>query len=344
MSSETNTPQNPSSPAAQQEPKTDQAPSPEAKIVTSEQLQPRIDLCATVEVAGETWLDQVHDYADRKLCQPAVWFDAFFGDDVILENVRPTVFISLRNSARWTEGQGFELIPDYKFRYRLPEMEKLLARASFFVESASTVDKFTYQPGQPVDPGINPSTGARQPAFGVGISFFKWLRSLATIDLGIKASVPLDPFARFRYQYTKSLGEDYLIRFTETALQRLIEHFTETSQLDLEKKLSTFTLIRWSNFVTVTDGISGITWNTGISLLTQLTPKSAISYDTSMWGVNHPEWYVQDCRVGIKYRRNFYRPWLFFELAPEITWPQDASGRRISTDAFMVTLEIQLGK
>lgn len=349
VNAETTTRQDPSSPAAQQEPKTDQAPPPDAKTVTSEQPQPQIDYCFTVRVAGETWLDQVHDYVDRKLCQPAVWFDDFFGNDLVLEDVRPTMLVSLRNSARWTDGQGVDLIGHYRIRYRLPQMEKLLKKAKFYIISESPADKFTTQPGKPVDPGVDPETGVRKPIIGVRVDFFTWLRSLVSIDTGIKVRVPLDPFVRMRYQYTKPLGEAYLVRFTETLLYRYVEHFTETSQFDLERKMTTFTLIRWSNYVTYAEGTAGITWNTGISLLTQLSPKSAISYDTNMWGVNHPAWHTQNYRVGIKYRKNFYRPWLFFELEPEVTWPKDASqtgytSQKSHVYAFMATLEILFGK
>ena len=112
----------------------------------------------------------------------------------------------------------------------------------------------------------------------------------------------------------------------------------------LERKLGTFTLLRWGNNVTYVEGKPGVTWNTGVSLFMHLNPKSAISYDASMWGVNYPEWVVQNYRLGALYRRNFYRSWLFFELAPEVTWPRNASGRRNSTYAFMTTLEIQFGK
>jgi hypothetical protein len=127
-------------------------------------------------------------------------------------------------------------------------------------------------------------------------------------------------------------------------MYQAIEHFTDTTQLDLERKITTFTLIRWRNDVTYAEGTAGVTWNTGVSLFTQLARTSAISYDANMWGVNHPVWTIQNYRVGIKYRRNFYRTWLFYELEPEITWPNDASGHRNSTYALMATLEIQFGK
>jgi hypothetical protein len=310
---------------------------------------PKMNPCATAEVEGATWLDQTHDFVDRHLCEPAVWFDSFFGQDRTLEDVRPGAFVKWRNSVRWTERRGLTYIHDFTFRYRLPNLDRLLKKARLVIESRSTADTFTTQPGQAVDPGLNPATGATSPILGVRTDFLTLLRSLVSFDMGIKARLPIDPFARLRYQYTKSLGEHYLIRFNETALYRRIERFTETSELAFERKITTFTLLRWNNYATYTQGTAGVTWNTGISLITQLTHKSAISYDTSMWGVNHPKWVVQNYRIGSVYRRNFYRPWLFFELAPEVTWPKDVSqigytSQKKSVYAFMATLEVQFGK
>jgi hypothetical protein len=170
------------------------------------------------------------------------------------------------------------------------------------------------------------------------------VRELVSIESGAKIGIHPDAFVRMRYQYVRPFGDDYLFRFSEIAMWQNIEHFTNTTQLDVERKLSTFTLVRWANSATYLEGKPGVTWNTGVSLLTQLTPKSAISYDTSMWGVNYPAWQVQNYRIGSLYRRNFYRPWLFFELGPEVTWPKNALGPRTPTYALMTTLEIQFGK
>ena len=342
MSAGTTTLQNPSEPAAQQAPKTGQAPQPAEQT----RFGPQVDPCFTVTVEGDNWMDQVHGFVQDNTCEPAVWFDTFFVRDHILLDVRPATLIVLRNSGRWTEGQSVDPVHYYRFRYRLPQMEKLLKRAKFYLVSESPPDKFTIQPGMPVDPGVSPETGVRKPLVGVRADLYTRLRSLASVDTGIKISMHPDAYIRMRFQYEKPFGEVYLIRFTEIAMWQTIEHFTNTVTLDFERKLATFTLLRWGNNVTFTQGRSGITWNSGISLLTQLTPKSAISYDTSIWGVNHPDWIIDNYRVGSLYRRNFYRPWLFFELAPEVTWPRDESGRRHrnSAYAFMATLEIQFGK
>lgn len=344
VSAETTTRQNAPAPAAHQELKTDQTPQPAAPKESEERFGPQVDPCFTVKVEGDNWLDQVHGFVQDNTCEPSVWFDTFFVKDHVLLDVRPATLIILRNSARWTEGHGVDFINNYRFRYRLPQIEQFLSRAKVYIVSESPTDKFTTQPGQPVDPGVDPETGARKPIVGLRADLYTRLRSLVSIESGIKVSLHSDAYGRMRYQYTKPFGEVYLIRLSEIAMWQIIEHFTNTSQLDLERKFTTFTFVRWGNNVTYTEGTSGITWNTGISLFTQLTPRSAISYDANVWGVNHPAWIVQNFRIGSLYRRNFYRPWLFFELAPEVTWPRDESYHRNSVYAFMATLEIQFGK
>ncbi|HLE16818.1 MAG TPA: hypothetical protein VI728_00880 [Syntrophales bacterium] len=344
VNTETTTPPDPSSPAAQQERETGQAPQPAAQTVTAEQLGPQADPCATVKADGDTWLDQVHALVQDNTCEPAVWFDSFFNRDHILLDLRPSVFIILRNTARWTEGHPVAYVQDFHLALELPQWERLLRKSRLYIESRPDADQYTAQPGQPVQPGVNRATGVRQPIIGVRVDPYTRPHTLVRIDSGIRINIHPDAFIRMRYQYLKTFGEVYLIRFSEIAMWQAVEHFSNTSQVDLERKITTFTLARWGNNVTYIEDTPGVTWNTGISFFTQLTHRSAISYDTSMWGVNDPEWIIQNYRVGSQYRRNFYRPWLFFELEPEVTWPKDESGHRKSTYAFMATLEIQFGK
>ncbi|MBI4714933.1 MAG: hypothetical protein HY760_03175 [Nitrospirae bacterium] len=122
-----------------------------------------INPCASADVAGKTWLDQTHDFVAENLCGPAVWFDGFFGEDRVLEDVRPGTFVKLRNAARWTEGAPAEYVGDFSIWWRLPHLEKLLKKARIFIVSGSEADKFTTQPGRPFPPGFDPETGTSEP-------------------------------------------------------------------------------------------------------------------------------------------------------------------------------------
>jgi hypothetical protein len=302
------------------------------------------DPCASIEVSGDSWLDQTHDFVDKHLCEPAVWFDNFFGEERILDRLRPGTFVKWSRAVRWVEGDSLDNVGDITVRWRLPQLETMLNRARIFIVTGSDSDQFITQPGQPLNPAVGPATKVKNPTVGVQLDFFTWFRSVVSLDTGLKVQLPLDPFLRIRYQYTRPLGDIYLIRMTEITLWRYVEQFQETSQLDLERSITTFMFLRWSNYATYTDGSDGIIWNTGLSLIKQLTNKSAISYDASMWGENHPHWTIENYRVGSRYRRNFYRPWLFFEFEPEVTWPKGLNGKRDPVAALMVTLEVQFGK
>jgi hypothetical protein len=349
VSAETTTRQGPSLPAAQQAPKTGQAPQPPVQTKTAEQFGPQVDPCYTVRVAGDNWLDQVHGYVQDNTCEPAVWFDTFFVKDHILLDLRPGMLIILRTAVRWTQGQGLTYVHDYNLEWRLPQWQKFLKKSKLYFESRSVANRYTTQPGQPVQPGFDPNTGVRKAVVGVRADLYARLRSLISFDSGVRIGIHPDAHIRMRYQYARPFGEVYLVRFSQIAMYQAVEHFTDTTQLDVERKFTTFTFVRWANNVTYKEGTAGVTWNTGVSLFTQLSPKSAISYDTNVWGVNHPEWVIQNYRIGSLYRRQFYRPFLFFELAPEVTWPKDVSqlgytSQRKPVYAFMVTLEIQFGK
>ncbi|MCK9420008.1 MAG: hypothetical protein M0R70_11580 [Nitrospirae bacterium] len=340
----TSTLQNTSSPTAPKKPKTDKAPQPAAKTEPPVRLGPQVDPCFTVSVAGDNWLDQLHGYVQDHTCEPAVWFDTFFVKDHILLDLRPGTFIKIRTSARLAEGSSLANNNEFRLEWNLPQWTNVLKRWKLYIESRSAADKYMTQPGQPIQPGVDRETGERKPVVGVRVDLYTKLRSLVSFESGAKIGIHSDAFIRMRYQYDKPFSEVYLVRFSEIAMWQAVEHFTNTTQLDFERKIATFALLRWGNNMTYTEGANGVTWNSGISLFTQLTPKSAISYDTSIWGVSYPDWRIDNYRVGSLYRRNFYRPWLFFELGPEVTWPKDESGRRNSVYAFMATFEIQFGK
>ena len=338
--------QNQSLPAEQQEIEPGQDSQPAEQTVTTELSGTQSDTCKTDITDGATWIDHVHALVQEKTCEPAVWFDNFFGEDHVLLDLRPGTFIIFRNSARLTEGLKVAYASDFSISFDLPRWERTLRHARLYIESRSEIDRYSAQQGQPIEPGINQETGVRQPIIGVRIDpYIKSIALLVSIDSGVKINMHPNAFVRMRYQYSKAFGGVYLIRSSEIAMWRAVEHFSNTLQLDLERNINTFTLVRWGNSINYIDDTPGVKWNTGISYFTLLTRKSAISFDTSMWGVNDPEWTIEDYRIGSLYRLNFYRPWLFFEIEPEVTWPvNEKSGHRNATFVLMSTLEIQFGR
>jgi hypothetical protein len=77
-----------------------------------------------------------------------------------------------------------------------------------------------------------------------------------------------------------------------------------------------------------------------LALLRELSNKSAASLMGGIYGNTISSSVIQNYRLLARYRRNFLREWLFFEVEPEITWPVEANGSRHETLAVILRLEV----
>src|SRR3972149_11278470 len=142
--------QNQSLPAEQQEIEPGQELQPAEQTVITEISGTQSDTCKTDITDGATWIDHVHALVQEKTCEPAVWFDNFFGEDHVLLDLRPGTFIILRNSARLTEGLKVKYATDFYITLDLPNLDRILRKARIYIESGSDADKYTAHPGDPV--------------------------------------------------------------------------------------------------------------------------------------------------------------------------------------------------
>ncbi len=99
--------------------------------------------------------------------------------------------------------------------------------------------------------------------------------------------------------------------------------------------------MRQENDLKRTEDDEALNWFTGLTLYQRLDEKSALSYELSSGGITRPEIFATGARIAVRYRRQFYRKWLFFEVAPQVTWPRELiTDRRQKTNALFLRLEI----
>ncbi len=53
----------------------------------------------------------------------------------------------------------------------------------------------------------------------------------------------------------------------------------------------------------------------------RVNKKTSLSYETSATGITEPMTLATNYRVAVRFRKNFHRKWLFYEISPELTWP-----------------------
>ncbi|MCC5871739.1 MAG: hypothetical protein JJU22_05025 [Gammaproteobacteria bacterium] len=281
----------------------------------------------------ESWLDRSHSYISERLCEPAAWFDGFFGDARSFEETPIGTFIRIRNAAEWDQGGGWShglkvrasiLLPRVSDRFRL-----LISRD----EDIS---------GELRDEGALSEGSDRT---RLGLRFIASERSRSQLDFDGSIRVDgggLNPEIRSRYRYVYGLTDRTLMRATQSVFWQREDGFGTVSRLDWEWLQSRDGLLRWTGQGTYSEGSSGVDWRSSVIAFRQLDTRSALRGEIGSFGYTRPRFEVEEYFVALRYRRQFLRRWLYYELQPEHAWPLDEdTGSRRSDWRFSLTLEVQ---
>jgi hypothetical protein len=199
-------------------------------------------------------------------------------------------------------------------------------------------------PSLPEDPGNPGFDRTTRNARLVNTELRYGLIKKADLDLflgaGFRVVLPPEGFVRSRFQYTRPLAELVQLRFGETLFLKNTSGFGETTEIDLERLFDRDTLVRWANAGTVSEEFSGMEWGTELSMIHQLSPRSAITVAAGIYGNTSASAMVGSYKIYNRYRRNFLRSWLFYELEPEVSWPRNEAGHYPATFAVTGRIEV----
>lgn len=303
----------------------------EERQADQEQLMERY--CRDESERPESWLDRSHSYISERLCEPAAWFDGFFGDARSFEETPVGTFIRIRNSAEWDEDGGWShglrvrasiLLPRVSDRFRL-----LISRD----EDLS---------GELRDEASLSDSSERT---RLGLRFIASERSRSQLDLDASIGLGgggLNPELGGRYRYAYGLTDRTLLRATQSVFWQREDGFGTTSRLDWEWLQSRDGLLRWTGQGTVSEASDGVDWRSSLVAFRQLDSRSALRGELGTFGYTKPSFEVEEYFVALRYRRQFFRRWLYYELQPEHAWPLDQdTDKRRSDWRFTLTLEVQ---
>jgi len=275
-----------------------------------------------------SWYDSTHAVMNTVFCEPALWFDSFYGSDRVIQEVGGT-YVRWRNDFIQNEEQGFRFRTNLNFSIELPKISQRL--------------KLTFEGDE--DPELQdvlPGDQTPQDSNTLGFRFDVKDTDRSKFNINISAK----PRIRARYRYTYPVSDQFLIRFTQEIQNEEGVNGART-RFDFEKAMPPAKLFRATTEGFVSEEFNGVDWSQAFSLFQRLSQKSSVSYETSAVGITKPETLVTNYRVGIRYRLNIHRDWLFFEVTPDVTWPITLSEDRetIVTDrrsvmSIIVRLEI----
>ncbi|MDH5612343.1 MAG: hypothetical protein OEY66_07810 [Gammaproteobacteria bacterium] len=264
-------------------------------------VEDKTNVCENLRGEGDGWIDSVHTFLSVEFCQPSVWFDSFFSDKRVDEEERAGTHVRWQNDYVLTKGGVWTYTSNIHASFKLPKTKKSI-HIIFEGEEEENLSDVV-----PVNQD--------QAKGDLGLLYAITKSDRVNFSIRLK----LSPSMLVRYRYTWPVTESFTTRFTHEIYQRDDADNT-VSRIDFEKKISDIFLLRQSNSLTHSEIFEGEKWNSSLVLYQYLTEKSALSYESSTTRLTEPSNYVQNSRIGVRYRRNAYRKWLFYEIAPAVNW------------------------
>ncbi len=287
----------------------------------------------------EETVDETHTMLERNILRQTIRFDNFFGTVKPENNHTTSYIIRWRNSLRIGHGGTFNLGSALQANFALT---KISERLHLFITGENDPGLTTHS--LPEDPG-NPGFDRTTPTTHFANTELRYeLIQKPSLNLflgtGVRLALPFEVFARSRVQYRKKLGELALMRVGETFFVKNTDYFGETTEVSLERLLNEATLLNWAGAATASREINGLEWGSELSLTRQISSKAAATFKAGIYGNTTASSQIQNYLLLARYRRNFLKPWLYYEVEPQLSWPSDPVG--IQHARFDVTFRLEI--
>jgi hypothetical protein len=263
-------------------------------------------------------IDAPRDYLSEKFVTFVSEIDRFFGDDRnYQENNQSVIQLDITRVTGYSGDRKIVLAG--RAKVNLPSTEKrfhlvLESNPDQNLTGESTPTKIT----PPVNKVVKPES------YGAGLRFEKaregqWHFST---DAGLKfRSFKVDPFTRARGSYEVQLDQ-WRLKVAETIFWFQTSGAGENTQLDVERFLSDPVLFRATSNVTWLKDTTNLDLRQDLSIYHTLNERSALLYQASAIGVSRPSYHATDYVLLMTYRYRLHRKWIFFELSPQMHYPE----------------------
>jgi hypothetical protein len=276
-------------------------------------------------IIDNTWVDRFHTYVEQDMYGTVAWFDRFFEDDLRKDVGRSRSSLRWTNDFRWDQERKSVFRTRVRASIRLPHLN---GKLRLVISGENKGDPTAIRPEDPGNPGLAVAASDRRGSTELVYELLQTPRTIVDFGAGVRIKLPPDVYVRTRLLHARELAYGVIGRLYVTPYWDAKEKFGESNQIDLERQLAPRTLLRWSNSATISQGSNGWNWGTELGVLQQLSKNSAITFAGAASGPTRPSPVVGNYRVYTRYRRNFKRDWLFFELEPDVNWPRQADGGR----------------
>lgn len=284
-------------------------------------------------------IDDAHELLERNLLEQTIHLDSFLGN-VSSESRRRTRYkLRWRNSLRVDQDGTMKLGSSVRGSLGLSRISE---RLRLTISGDDTPQPLAPSlPKDPGNPGLDRTT--QTPRFFNTELRYEVIHTPSTyifLGAGVRVTLPLEAFVRSRFQYTHRLSDVSLVRLGETLFANSLTGYGETTEVGLERSFTPKIVLRWGSTATASHKIQGVEWGTELSLAHEPPTRGAVTVTGGVYGNTSLNDVVSNYRLLARYRRNFLRSWLFYELEPEISWPRQDDGSFTTNFAVTLLLEI----
>jgi hypothetical protein len=316
-------------------------PSPEGATTAGAAAKPPTP---TEQEKDDTWIDFGHSFLEDRLFAPVFRVDRFFSDERDLESERSRSFIRWRNQLRFEEYSSRpSYTTDVAASLRFPGLNKQLARLQIEVLGQTRDTYSSLFPRSNPGPGEipPPDQGVGTADAGLALRLWDTLSTHADVGAGLILALPPGEYVRFRLRFAQRPGLGVVTRQAVTEFWRTDLGFGTTESADVERPLAPWAVARLSATTTISQSSHRFDWQGDASVAAALRSRVGAVVGWGIVGATRVAPAVRTHRFYVRFRRDFYRRWIFFEVEPEYAWPYTTQYGRHGVAAIMFRVEFQ---
>lgn len=280
-------------------------------------------------------IDGPRDYLSEKIVTYTKAVDEFFGDERYFQESNKSV-IQLELNQTIAQGGNRSFLFEGKAKLDLPAAQRrfqIVLESNPEQKTAGEIKK-----DQPTT--VKETAKPEQYAASVRYEQSEESRWHFSSDAGAKFQFPLDFFVRARGSYAVPF-EIWRLKVAESVFWFGTIGLGQTTQLDLERKLSEPVLFRATSTATCLESPQNCDLRQDFSIFHTLNERSALLYQASVIGVSQPDLKETAYVLLMKYRYRLHKDWVFFEVSPQLNFPRTDDFRLNAS--LLLRLEILFG-
>src|SRR5262245_53773119 len=299
--------------------------------------------CAQRDRPDASMLERMRRRLTVTTCASSAWLDSLGGNQFRYDQYRAT-YGTVSAGGLWSDYDGFDPRLRFRVRLQLPQWDE---RISAFAGRVGEDDYISDTEGDFEALPTRQFGTLEEEAVLVGLGYSSPQRTGNDFDagVGVRVDLPLDPYARARYEIVRSFSERYVFSARETVFWQNTEGFGTTTRINLDRVISDRFLLRWSNVGKYTEETLGLEWYTQLTLFQSLGQRTGLAWQAQIEGATDNEVQLTRQAVRLIMRRQLTPEWLILELRGGVGWPR----RKLTEDRepspeLGIAFEMQFGE